>query len=113
MTIALYKRIATWISNNTEAADPRLPASTRAKWTARLVFNDADENQDAITTLQHKIMRKEGKPPLAALNMARSQLFKKLTREEKAVYADQAQVWTDAGPPPEDLVRYVQCPVQK
>ncbi|TFK77800.1 hypothetical protein K466DRAFT_607682 [Polyporus arcularius HHB13444] len=95
MRFVLRVKIGTWFSNHVPAAEPRLPRSLRAHWTAREVFYEQEAER---IQLRQEELKSEGTHPLAALNKARSQTWNELSDEEKDGYSATADLWTAQGP---------------
>lgn len=95
------------MNRHIQTAEKRTPDEYRASWTAQQVFNDSPENAEDVAERQAFIIQTEQKRPIAALMIARSQLFNELPAEKKAEYKAKAKAWTDNGPPKENLAKYV------
>ncbi len=98
LTHTLWQKLALWLSNHSGHRDSRLPKALKCLWTGRDVFNIKEDAR--ILQRVEEIVR-SGKVPIAAWNIARSELWNALTDKEQAAFDETAEQWIDDGPDPE------------
>ncbi|RDX41199.1 hypothetical protein OH76DRAFT_1489691 [Lentinus brumalis] len=94
----LRGKLALWLSNHAGSRETRLPKSLKCLWTGREVFNI---KEDARIAQRKEEVVDGGKVPIAAWNIARSELWNALTEDEQAAFEETADQWMENGPDPE------------
>ncbi len=91
------QKLTLWLSNHSGNKDSRLPKALKCLWTGRDVFN---LEEDQAILLRKAELIEAGKVPIAALNIARSELWNELGDDEQTAYDEKAEQWIENGPDP-------------
>lgn len=117
LRLACAQKITSFISTSGTSNETRLPKSVKTTWSGYDVFCHLEdpqciERRDELLREDRHKPRKRGQKlaPIAAINIARSELWGELSDDEQQKFQTIADAWSEEGPDEKDRAGCVKCP---